>query len=76
MYIDDEGKLWIKTNEKQEDKNKSLTAFDIFDSDGYYFAKVWSADIPSIFKKGKMYRMDTDPDTGYQSLKRYKVIWK
>jgi hypothetical protein len=76
MYTDDEGKLWIKTNKKQEDNKKSLTAFDVFDSDGNYFAKVWLADIPSIFKKGKMYRMDTDPDTGYQSLKRYKVIWK
>jgi len=76
MYTDDEGKLWIKTNEKQEDNKKSLTAFDVFDSDGNYFAKVWLADIPLIFKKGKMYRMDTDQETGYQSLKRYKVIWK
>jgi hypothetical protein len=76
MSVDDEGKLWILTNEKREEGNKILTAFDIFDSDGYYFAKVWTAIIPSIFKKGKMYRMETDPDTGYQSLKRYKVIWK
>lgn len=76
MYVDDEGNLWIRTNEIKEEGDKSLTAFDIFDSDGYYFAKVWTAIIPSIFKKGKMYRMDTDQDTGYRSLKRYKVIWK
>lgn len=76
MSVDNEGNLWIRTNEIKEVEDKILTAFDIFNSDGYYFAKVWSAVIPSIFKKGKMYRMDTDPDTGYQSLKRYKVIWK
>jgi hypothetical protein len=76
MYVDDEGNLWIRTNEIKEEEDKILTAFDIFNSDGYYFAKVWTAIIPSIFKKGKMYRMDTDQDTGYRSLKRYKVIWK
>ncbi|MCJ7564414.1 MAG: 6-bladed beta-propeller [Candidatus Aminicenantes bacterium] len=76
MYVDDKGNLWIRTNEIKEEEDKILTAFDIFDSDGYYFAKVWTAIIPYIFKKGKMYRMDTDQDTGYQSLKRYKVIWK
>jgi hypothetical protein len=76
MCVDDEGNLWIRTNEIKEEEDKIRTAFDIFDSDGYYFAKVWTAVIPSIFKKGKMYRMDTDQDTGYQSLKRYKVIWE
>jgi hypothetical protein len=76
MLVDDKSNLWIKTNELKKEGDKILTAFDIFDSDGYYFAKVWTAVIPSIFKKGKMYRMDTDQDTGYRSLKRYKVIWK
>jgi hypothetical protein len=76
MYVDGEGNLWIRTNEIKEEEDKVLTAFDIFDSDGYYFAKVWTAIIPFIFKKGKIYRMDTDQDTGYQSLKRYKVIWE
>jgi hypothetical protein len=76
MIVYDEGKLWVQTNEKKGEANRILTAFDIFDSDGYYFAKVWTAILPSIFKKGKMYRMDADQDTGYQSLKRYKVIWE
>jgi hypothetical protein len=76
MYVDEKGNLWVRTNEIKEQENKTLTAFDIFDSKGYYFAKVWTAIIPYIFKKGKMYTMDTDRDTGYQSLKRYKVIWE
>ncbi len=76
MLVDDNSNLWIQTNEKRTDGDKILTAFDIFDSEGNYFAKVWTAVIPSIFKKGKMYRMETDQDTGYRSLKRYKVMWK
>ena len=76
MLVDGESNLWIQTNEIKTEEDKILTAFDIFDSDGYYFAKVWSAFIPFIFKKGKMYRMDTDQDTGYKTLKRYKVVWE
>ena len=75
MLVDDDGNLWIQTNEKKEDEDKTLTAFDIFNSDGHYYAKVWVAIIPQIFKKGKMYKMDIDQGTGYLTLKRYKVIW-
>jgi len=76
MNVDNEGNLWIRTNETKEEEDKIMTAFDIFDSEGFYYAKVWSEIFPFIFKKGKMYRMDTDQDTGYRSLKRYKVVWE
>lgn len=75
MDIDDESNLWIRTNEKKEEDDKVLTAFDVFDSDGFYYAKVWTEYISFIFKRGKMYRMDTDQDTGYMTIKRYKVTW-
>lgn len=76
MYVDDKSNLWIRTNEEKEEMGKTLTAFDIFDPDGFYYARVWSEFTSLIFKKDKMYRMDVDPDTGYQTLKRYKVIWE
>jgi hypothetical protein len=75
MLVDDDGNLWIRTNEKKEDKNKILTAFDIFNSSGFYLAKVWTPILPFIFKNEKMYRMDIDSHTGYITIKRYKVIW-
>jgi hypothetical protein len=75
MYVDDKNNLWIRTNETKEDKDKTLVAYDVFDSDGYYYVKVWTGIFPQIFKKGKMYRMDMDQETGYQTLKRYKVVW-
>jgi len=76
MYVDDKSNLWVRTNEIKEEGDKTLTAFDIFNSDGYYYAKVWAAVSPQIFKKGKMYRMDRDEETGYQTLRRYKVVWE
>jgi len=76
MYIDDRSNLWVRTNEKKEEKDQTLRAFDIFNPDGHYYAKVWTDISPQIFKKGKMYRMDRDEDTGYQTLKRYKVLWE
>ena len=76
MYVDDKSNLWIRTNEEKEEMGKTLTAFDIFDPDGFYYARVWSEFTSLIFKKDKMYRMDVDPDTGYQTLKRYRVIWE
>jgi len=40
MYVDDKSNLWIRTNGKKEEKNKTMTAFDIFDPNGHYYAKV------------------------------------
>jgi hypothetical protein len=76
MYVDDQRNLWFRTNETKEQEDKILTAFDIINPQGYYYAKVWTATFPQIFKKGKMYRMDTDQNTGYQTLKRYQVVWE
>ncbi len=76
MYVDDKSNLWIRTNEIKKEEDKILTAFDIFNSDGHYYAKVWTKFTSFIFKKGKMYRMDIDQNTGSHSMKRYKVVWK
>jgi len=55
--------------------DRTFTAYDIFNADGYYEAKVWIDKSPSLFIKGKMYRMETDEETGFRFLKRYRVIW-
>ena len=76
MYVDDKSNLWVRTNEKKVDEeDKILTAFDIFNPDGHYYAKVWTEFTSLVFKKGKLYVMATDIDTGYRTLKRHKVVW-
>ena len=75
MHVDDKSNLWIRTNEIKEEEDKILTAYDIFDCDGIYYARIWTPVLPFLFKDGKMYRMDIDQGMGYRSIKRYKVIW-
>ena len=75
MHVDDDSRLWIRTNEVEEEGDSKLTAYDIYNSDGYYFARIWTPVLPWIFKDGKMYRSDVDSGMGYRSIKRYKVIW-
>ena len=75
MIVDDEGNLWIETNELSEEKEKLLRAYDIFNKDGMYVYKVWLEKAPGIFKGEHMYRLERDEETDYRSLKRYRVIW-
>ena len=75
MHVDDDSRLWIRTNEEKEVEYVKLTAYDIYNSDGIYFARIWTPVLPYLFKDGKMYRSDVDSGMGYQSIKRYKVIW-
>jgi len=75
MIVDDLGNLWVETHEQKEEEDRTFTAYDIFNIDGYYDAKVWLEKRPGLFVKGKMYRMHTDEETGYWFLKRYGVIW-
>ena len=76
MHVDDDSKLWIRTNEVKEERDEILTAYDIFNSDGFYYARIWTPVLPFLFKDGKMYRMDIDQGMGYRSIKRYKVVWE
>jgi hypothetical protein len=78
MIVDDLGNLWVETNEEKEEEGKIYTAFDIFNENGIYEARVW-LDVSQVslglFKNGKMYTRETDEETGYRVYKRYRVIW-
>jgi hypothetical protein len=75
MLVDDVGNLWVETHEQREEEDKVFTAYDIFNPDGYYEAKVWVDLKPEIFMNGKMYRFHTDEETGYRFVKRYNIVW-
>lgn len=76
MFIDDRGNLWVETYEKIEEEDRILKAYDIFNADGSYEAKVWLDKDPAIILKEKMYLMVTDEETGYSVVKRYRLVWK
>jgi hypothetical protein len=76
MLCDDRGFLWVATNEAKEDGGRKFTAYDVFDAEGQYDARVWLDLAPTRFAAGKMYRFKEDPDTGQRVLTRYGVVWE
>lgn len=75
MLVDEGGNLWVETYEKKKVDDKDFTAYDIFNPDGFYEAKVWVDVRPNLFVNGKMYCFHTDKETGYRLVKRYRVVW-
>lgn len=75
MIVNDSARLWVQLHESKKDGVRILTAFDVFDDRGRYDCRVLSAFIPRLFHGGKMYRFETDDETGERYLKRYRVIW-
>jgi hypothetical protein len=75
MVVDDAGNLWIETNEEMEEQGETSIAYDIFNEDGIYMAKVWLDISPGIFTNGKMYTRESDRETGYRQYKRYRIDW-
>jgi len=62
--------------EVKKEGKKEIAAYDIFNPDGFYGARVWLDIIPSVFAGGKMYLTDEDETTGLRQVKRYRIIWK
>ena len=75
MIIDDEGNLWLSTHEEKKQQDDTYFAVDIFNKDGIYVAKIWTNQMPRVFKKGKMFTITTDEETEEHIVKRYRVIW-
>jgi hypothetical protein len=76
MIVDGDGNLWIRTNEEKKEGDRTFTAFDIIDSEGYFTARVWLDILPTSFAGGKMYRAADDEETGLRQIKRYRIVWK
>jgi hypothetical protein len=76
MIVDSEGNLWVRTNEVKKEERKEIAAYDIFNPDGFYEARVWLDVIPTVFAGCKMYLMDEDETTGMRRVKRFRAIWK
>ena len=76
LLVDDAGRLWVRTNETRDEKGGQATAYDVFDPDGYYLARVWSSVHPWLFSRGKMYSRVTDEETELPTIRRYRVEWQ
>ena len=57
------------------DRDLTLNAYDIFDPEGFYDARIWTDLEPRLFALGCLYCLEEDEDSGYSLLKRYRVTW-
>jgi hypothetical protein len=76
MIVDSAGNLWVRTNEVKRQRGKAISAYDIFNPDGFYDMRVWLDVVPAVFAGGKMYLMDEDETTGLRHVKRFGALWK
>ncbi|MBD3414692.1 MAG: 6-bladed beta-propeller [Candidatus Aminicenantes bacterium] len=72
ILSDDQGRIFIGTFDNTEDQGHN---YDILDAQGKYIAQMTFPVTPFLFKKGKLYCLEQDPD-GFILVKRYRVKWK
>jgi len=72
IYTDEDGKIFVKTYEKNKE---GQFYFDVFDQQGRYLAKIALNTKYQVWKKHKLYSIELDRE-GYQVIKRYNVEWK
>ena len=53
MLCDDRGFLWVATYEMRTEGERKFTAYDVFDADGIYDARVWLDAAPGKFAGGR-----------------------
>lgn len=75
MFVDDRGNLWVATNELDARSKPPRRAYDIFNPEGRYTCRLWIDFRPGVFVRGRMYRVHSDAETGFASVKRYSVTW-
>lgn len=72
LCIDDRGRIFVRTYEKGPVKDEYY--YDVFDPDGKYLTKIPLKSRPYVIKKDRLYTIEED-EQGYQTVKKYKIIW-
>lgn len=75
FLCDDEGRIYVRTYERDEEDN---VYYDVFDSEGRYFTRFTLPfeEKVSIVKKNKMYCMIHGDKEGIPMIKRYEMKWE
>lgn len=73
LSVDDDGRIFVKTYERVGENERDFY-FDVFDPEGRFIIKFSHWIKPQVWKKGKVYTIESDDD-GFPVVKRYKVTW-
>jgi hypothetical protein len=84
FFLDDEGRLYVKTYEKGDNKNECI--HDVFNSDGIFITRVslpgygsWmypGRDLNRAKAKNKRLYCIREKESGYKELAVYRMIWE
>jgi hypothetical protein len=73
LMLDNEGRIYVERFKLYDPEDRSRV-YDLFSEEGYFIYRVKMPLPPSIIRKGSIYRIEPDRDTGYIKVKRYKII--
>jgi len=72
IILDNESRIYVRKFKLYNPEDTS-GIYDLFSEEGYYIYRVKMPLPPRIIKKGYIYRIVPDRDTGYIKVKRYKI---
>ena len=72
IIVDSKGRIWLEKSESSVDK-KERQEVDIFSPDGKYLYRAKIRHFPKVLKNGHLYTTVYESETGYISVKRYKI---
>ena len=72
LMLDNENRIYVKRFKLYNPEDRS-EVFDLFSEEGYFIYRVEMPLPPSIIRNGCIYRTESDRDTGYIKVKRYKI---
>ena len=75
FILDDEGRFYVRTYEKDE---RGWFFYDIFDREGRCFTRLSlpESELLWVVKKGKAYTYIEENEAGIPQVKRYAVVWE
>ena len=78
FIVDDEGRMFVSTYEREEKDEIYYLYYDVFDAEGRYIAKFFHPkdEIVFVVKKNKVYCLLRESEEGIPLVKRYSLVWK
>ncbi len=78
FYVDDEGRVFVRTYDHIEKDGDQLVRYDVFDSEGRYVAKFHHprGETFQAIRKNKLYVRVEEEVLGMDLLRRYSLIWE
>jgi hypothetical protein len=78
FYVDDEGRIFVRTYDHIEKEGAQLVRYDVFDPEGRYIAKFYHprGETFQAIRKNKLYVRVEEEVLGMDCLRRYGMIWE